>query len=134
MSKRHRVWIEETGKLLRKFRSCLCVLLTIIASIPTYAGTIDSASTYRGTINGVAVNYWSGVGVGLTDGATCNGQSTVILLYTDPHYKDTLSVLMTAETTGKNVRMYRLLDQIQTYYTNYAYCVTAVSLGDFPVW
>lgn len=116
------------------FARCSALLIAC-ASMPTYAGTMDSVGTYHGTINGVGIDYWTGVGVGLTGGVTCNGQSTVILLYTDPHYKDKLSVLMTAQTTGMNIRMYRLLDNIQTYYTNYAYCIiTAVSLGDFPAW
>jgi hypothetical protein len=108
-------------------------LLGVVGSAE--AGTFNSTGTYSGTISGVAVNFWSGVGVGLTGGATCNGHTEVILLYTDPHCKDMLAVLMTAETTGKNVRMYALTGTIQTYYTNYAYCViTAVSLGDFSAW
>jgi hypothetical protein len=113
------------------------LLLLIGQVLPIKAGTIDSVGTYHGTINGVAYNFFSGTGVGLTGGATCNGQSVVILLNSNPQFKDMLAILLAAQATGGNVRIYRLLDNIQTYYNNpaYSYCViTAISLGDFPLW
>lgn len=116
----------------------LCALLaTGFFMLSANAGTIDSVGTYRGTIDGVGIGFFAGVGVGLTGGATCNGKSVVILLFSNPQYKDLLAVLLSAEASGKNVRMYRLLDNIETYYntSTYAYCViTAASLGDFPLW
>jgi len=113
------------------------LLFCLVRVVPANGGTIDSVGTYRGTINGVAYNFFSGTGVGLTGGATCNGQPVVILLNSNPQFKDMLAILLAAQASGSNVRMYRLLDNIQTYYNNpaYSYCViSAISLGDFPLW
>lgn len=114
---------------------CCTFLLACFFAMSASAGTIDSVGTYHGTINGVGVGFFAGTGVGLTDGATCNGQNVVILLYTNPQYKDLLAVMLAAEASGKNVRMYRLLDNIQTFSGTYSYCViTTASLGDFAPW
>jgi hypothetical protein len=88
-------------------------LFSVVCSFPAIAGTIDSVGTYRGTLNGVAYGFFSGTGVGLTDGATCNGQSVVILLNSNPQFKDMLAILLAAQASGGNVRMYRLADRVR---------------------
>jgi hypothetical protein len=79
----------------RQALTAVAMLMALISSSTTAsAGTIDSVGTYRGTISSVAYNFISGTGVGLTDGATCNGKSVVILLNSNPQFKDMLAILM----------------------------------------
>lgn len=117
-------------------RNFYALLISCLLGTPAFAGTIDSAGTYHGTIQGVGVGFFGGIGVGLTDGATCNGSGVVILLYSNPQYKDMLAVLLAGQASGGNVRMYQMANVITSYYSGtYAYCtITSVSLGDFPLW
>ena len=112
----------------------LVILYALSAHV--WASSIDANGTYHGPISSVGPGFFSGVGVGLTGGATCNGQSVVILLYSNPNYKDLLATLLTAQATGQDVALYRMLDTITSYYNGtYSYCtITAASVGLFPLW
>ena len=104
------------------------IACTVLSSV-SVAGTIDSVGTYRGAILSVAPGFFAGIGVAL-EGVTCNGQPVAFLPYSDPHYKDMLAVLLSAQATGQNARMYRMLDTI-----SYGYCtISSASVGDFPFW
>jgi hypothetical protein len=124
--------IATGSTMSKKIRTALGAM---VLAGPAFGGTIDSVGTYHGTLNGVGPGFFSGIGVGL-DGVTCNGQSVVILPYSNPNYKDYLATLLAAQAGGQTVRMYRMADTITSFYNGaYAYCtITAVSLGDFPLW
>ena len=112
----------------------LALLLGTIG-VPAVAGTFDGNGDYHGTIQGVAVGFFSNVGVGLTDGATCSGQGVAVLLTSNPQYKDILAVLLAAQSTGSNLRLWYLTGATQTFPGGYTYCViNFASLGDFPLW
>ena len=120
--------------MLRSFIRSL-IAVAFLAATAARAGTIDSVGTYHGMVNGVAVDFFAGIGVGLS-GVTCNGQSVVILPYSNAKWKEIYALLLAAETAGKSVRFYRTLDTISTFGGGaYAYCtISAAALGDFPLW
>ena len=123
-------WVET----LTRWMMALAVASAI--SAPVGASTIDSYGTYHGPIGSVASNFFSGVGVGLTGGVTCNGQSVVILPYSLSNYKDILATLLTAQASGQDMSLYRMMDVITSFYGGtYAYCtISAASVGIFPLW
>lgn len=117
-------------------KKTICALIMSAAFGTTAsASTIDSVGNYHGTIGSVAVGFFSGIGVSLTDGVTCNGNAVVYLPFDNTRYKDILATLLSAQASGQNVRLYRTLDTISTFPGGYAYCtITAAAIGDFPLW
>lgn len=124
--------ITSNGLVFRRGAWIATLFLTF--ACPAVAATIDGVGTYRGTISSVAVNFYAGVGVSLTDGVQCNGMSVVVLPYSDAHFKEMHATLLAAQASGQNVRMYRMADLLTTL-GGFSYCtITTVSLGDFPYW
>src|SRR5882757_3670120 len=112
----------------------LVLALTTLLPLSVPAGTIDVNGSYHGTIEGVAVGFFGHVGVGLV-GANCNGSSVVVLLTTNPHYKDILSVLLSAQSANADLRLLWLSSQLQDFGSGNVYCViNYASLGNFPLW
>ncbi|GFE80187.1 hypothetical protein GCM10011487_21870 [Steroidobacter agaridevorans] len=113
---------------------CALVMSAALSSTAS-ASWIDPNGNYVGPISSVAVNFFEGIGVGLTDGVTCNGSPVVYLPYSTPHYKDILATLVAAQASGQEVRMFRIKDTISTFPGGYAYCtMTSASIGGFPLW
>ena len=114
-------------------RTVLAILAMLVLVPEVFAGTIDSNGTYRGQLLGVAVGFFGNVGVGLP-GANCNNQGVVVLLTSNPLYKETLATLLSAQATGQNVVLNTLSAQTQNF-GGINYCViTQASLGAFPLW
>lgn len=107
----------------------------IVWSSIASAGDISTASTYFGGIQGVGVGFWGHVGVGLPVGQTCHGSQTVVLLTSNPRYKEILTILIAAESTGQSVKMYQLGASNYAPAAGATYCVvTEAALGNFPIW
>ena len=110
----------------------------IAAMLITWAGAANSADfngqSYYGKTEGVGVGFWGHVGVGLPTGTTCRGQERVILLTTNPRYNEIYSILVTAESSGKQVKFYNVTNSI-TPTAGTTYCVIDfVALGNFYGW
>jgi len=117
-------------------KKIICALaMSAALSTTASASWIDSNGNYVGTISSVGVNFFDGIGVGLTDGVTCNGSRPVVYLpYSNPRYKEILAVLVAAQASGQEVRMFRIRDTLSPL-GNYSYCtITSASIGGFPLW
>lgn len=111
----------------------LAALVLAFYSFTSQAGDIATAATYFGSTQGIGVGFFGHVGVGLPVGQTCHGSNIVILLNTNPQYKEILSVLLAAEAGKQSVKFYQLGAQTTTFGSSYC-VITAASLGDFPIW
>ena len=110
------------------------VYFGILMSFNVVAADLTGTDTYYGKINSVSVGFFSNVGVALQDGTTCNGQKVAVLLTTNPKYKEILSLLLTAETSQKEVHFYRVASNLSQFGTP-PYCViNEAALGKFPLW
>ena len=110
-----------------------CLLLIADQSYAVDIPPSSEGSTYSGKITGVAIDFYYHTGIGLPDGETCNGKPAIVLLKTHPRYKEILSVLLIAESTGKTVEIYGLGQELSDF--GAGYCVVKfASLGNFPLW
>jgi hypothetical protein len=100
-----------------------------------HGADIVTAANYHGLIQGIGPGFFGHVGIGLPAGETCHGQPLVILLKTNPSYKETYAAMLTAEAAKQPVRMFNLGAQTTTFAPTYTYCtITEAGLGDFPNW
>ena len=117
---------------MRKLIFILAVLVTTATNAADILKSTDG-STYNGKIEGVAFNFYNHVGVGLPAGETCNSQRSLVLYTTHPQYKEIVSVLLAAESSGKQVKMYGLGRKVSDF--GVGYCVIEwAALGNFPLW
>lgn len=80
----------------------------------------------------VAIGFYGHVGVALPSGQTCHGSRVAVLLTTNAKFKETLSMLIDAQTTKQMVKFYALGATSAIFGQH---CViTEASLGDFPLW
>ncbi|WP_116812221.1 hypothetical protein [Steroidobacter cummioxidans] len=108
---------------------------TALSTTANGASWIDPNGNYVGPISSVAVNFFEGIGVGLTNGVTCNGSPVVYLPYSNAHYKEILATLVAAQASGQEVRMFRIMDTISSFAGGHSYCtMTSASIGPFPLW
>ena len=104
-----------------------------LTSTFSMAGDIPTEANYSGKIESVAIGFFGHVGIGLPAGDTCHGQPIIVLLTTHPQYKEILSTLLAAQTSGQEVNIHRL--GLETSSFGVGYCVVQyLSLGDFIVW
>lgn len=97
-----------------------------------FAANLTGTQTYSGKISSVAIGFYGQVGVSLVSD-TCNGSSVVVLLNDNVKYKEILAGLLTAQTSGSDVKMYALPQKLTTFGTPYC-VITEFSLGAFPLW
>jgi hypothetical protein len=117
-------------RVVRAITATVCFL----SAATVNAGSITNGN-YIGTVQGIGIGFFSNVGVGLTGGATCNGQSVVVLLTSNPQYTAMLAALLSAQASGQDVKLFAITGTTQTFAGGNTYCViTAVSFGDFPLW
>jgi hypothetical protein len=103
--------------------------------VAAHAADIATVGNYAGPIQGVALGFFSSVGVGLPSGQTCHGKNVVVLLTTHPRYKEILAAMLAAEAGNRNVRFNQIGGVVETFSPGYTYCVIGeAAIGDFPLW
>jgi hypothetical protein len=111
------------------------ILAFLAISSTSTAGSIDSVGSYKGKIKSIAVGHWGHVGVELDGVSTCSGRTEVILLSTEPLFKEMLSTLLAAQTSQQDVVLYRITTNTQIFAPSHTYCVVKfAAIGNFSIW
>lgn len=99
------------------------------------AGSIDSVGTYKGKIKSIAIGHWGHVGIELDGVSTCSGRAEVMLLSTEPLFKEMLSTLLAAQASQQDVVLYKITSNTQSFAANYTYCIVEyAAIGNFSTW
>lgn len=99
----------------------------------TYASNIEGQGDYEGKVNSIAVGFYSHVGVELEDGKTCHGRQSVVLLTSNPLFKEIYSALLSAKVSDTNIEIHRL--GLETSEFGGGYCVILwLAVGDYVNW
>lgn len=115
---------------MKTYRYLLC---SLIAAAPAIASAADltGMASYYGPVTAVAPGFYGHVGVEMADGTTCRGRRQLILLTSNPHYTDILSLLLTAQASHANVKFYAPASQQDTA----GFCtIGEAAIGNFTPW
>ncbi len=120
--------------MMKKLIMLVCfMMVTCSAFADPVSIAKGTAANYTGKIASVGVGFYEHVGVRLSGGDTCHGSNIIVLLNTDPQYKEMYSLLLSAYTTQSEINIHQLGAQDSTF--GIGYCViNYISLGDFPNW